>query len=329
MVDSGGSDSAEAVDRDDRVSVGAVFRWAVGPGRAVIAAVLGGAGFVGAHQHISTSDSAGDIKRVAIDTGRSLVLFGLWWALIALVGALALGSAWYFISWLCPLVPDVPRWTLRAIVSVLSPTAAVVAGLGLIAVVGVGGQEDAGLPPALTADVRPITGVGLLCALPGFLAFGVVRYLALDEDVWVRPPGDQLALLQRLRATARKLLTLFGAFLTLLVVATGIRRRALVDWADDIDVPVEQVLMYGLLFALILGFLYGTAASALDSRATSLMEVFAGLPAPDDAAFLDVQERRSALAPLMGVAGSWGSFESAVLVAAPLLTALIGIATDS
>jgi hypothetical protein len=43
-----------------------------------------------------------------------------------------------------------------------------------------------------------------------------------------------------LRAELRRLLATFGAFLTLLVITTGMRRRALLAYDPELWVPPEQ-----------------------------------------------------------------------------------------
>lgn len=304
----------------------AATRRLLGPGRAIVGAVLGAVGFVVAHQHISTTDTASALTAAAEDGGRSLVLFGLWWALIGALGGLGVAAAWHSLVWLLEVARHVPAWSLRTVVSVAAPTVAVVGAWALVWVSDVGTVEDAGLPRALTADVQPIRNVSLLCAVPGFLAFGVVRHVA-RERVRTAATDAEIELLRGLRATTRRLLTLFGALLTLIVVATGMRRRALVAWSSSVDVPVEQVLLYGLMFALVLAFLYGTTAAALDARASALIDRVLPLPAPDDSSFLDRHARRGVLAEMVGAASFRQSFESGVLVAAPLLSALLGVAT--
>ena len=87
------------------------------------------------------------------------------------------------------------------------------------------------------------------------------------------------------------------------------------------------MLLYGLLFAVILGAFYLAASSAIDNRADSMLESFSPLPDPGDEKFSEKLRRRNDLAGLIGGGGSWRTFETTVVIAAPLLTALIGTAT--
>jgi hypothetical protein len=79
----------------------------------------------------------------------------------------------------------------------------------------------------------------------------------------------------------------------------------------------------------LLGLFYGAAAAAMDGRVQRLLEEFTPLPDPADPALSDHLRQRNDLAALIGGGGSWRSFETTVVIAAPLLTALIGSATDA
>jgi hypothetical protein len=134
-------------------------------------------------------------------------------------------------------------------------------------------------------------------------------------------------LLIRLRHDLRRVLATLGAFLTVLVVATGMRRRALLAFDADLSIPPEPVLLYGLVFAILLGLFYVAASSAIDHRAQRFIDSFAGLPDPADETLSDSLRKRADLAALVGNGGTWRSFETTVVIAAPLITALIGSAT--
>ncbi len=166
-----------------------------------------------------------------------------------------------------------------------------------------------------------------LCMAPGLVGFMALRSLATADANWREPGLCRLRLLIRLRGELRRLLATFGAFLTLLVVATGMRRRALLALDPDVVVPPEQVLLYGLVFAVLLGLFYVAASSAIDGRAERFVEEFEPLPDPADETLSDKLRRRTDLGLLVGSGGSWRSFETTVVIAAPLLTPLIGSAT--
>jgi hypothetical protein len=125
-----------------------------------------------------------------------------------------------------------------------------------------------------------------------------------------------LRLVLRLRTELQRLLAVFGAFLTLIVVATGMRRRALLALNSDLHIPPEEVLLYGLVFAALLGLFYITASSSIDVRAGRLLDEFAPLPDPLDPQFSDRIGRRNDLAGVTGLGGSLRTFGSIVVVAA-------------
>jgi hypothetical protein len=156
-----------------------------------------------------------------------------------------------------------------------------------------------------------------------------VRFIATEDAHWGESGGCRLRLVMRLRRELRRLLAMFGAFLTLLVITTGLRRRTLLELDPGLALPAEQVLLYGLVFAVLLGLFYVVAAGAIDRRAEGLLDEFAPLPDPADAALSDLLRRRTDLASLTGGGGSWRTFETTVVIAAPLLTALIGSAIGS
>jgi len=88
------------------------------------------------------------------------------------------------------------------------------------------------------------------------------------------------------------------------------------------------VVLYGFVFAALLGVFYGVAVAALEARSSALVDRVQELPDPTDPALHAALERRRDLTTLVGAGtGSWQSFQAGVVVAAPLLTALLGIAT--
>ena len=208
--------------------------------------------------------------------------------------------------------------------------------LGVVLIVGgtvlaslfIGGSgADESVEKTLAVQTRPLVLFYSACGTPGLLGFMALRAIAKNDGCWQESSACRLRLVLRLRTELQRLLAVFGAFLTLIVVATGMRRRALLALNSDLHIPPEEVLLYGLVFAAMLGLFYITASSAIDVRAGRLLDEFAPLPDPLDPQFSDHIGRRNDLAGLTGVGGSWRTFGSTVVVAAPLLTALIGIAT--
>jgi hypothetical protein len=189
-------------------------------------------------------------------------------------------------------------------------------------------NADQSIDKSLADQTRPVTWFAAVCLAPGLMGFLALRSIARSSECWTESNACRLRLLLRLRAELRRLLAILGAFLTLLVIATGTRRRALLALDPHLDVPSEAVLLYGLVFAGVLAIFYLAANSAIDARARTLLDGFAPLPDPGDAQSSDFLRRRNDLGAAMGLdAGSWRTFESTVVVAAPLISALIGVST--
>jgi hypothetical protein len=75
--------------------------------------------------------------------------------------------------------------------------------------------------------------------------------------------------------------------------------------------------------------LFVTATGAIDARAASIVDRLEPFPDPDNDTFAARIRRRSEFASAMGSASSFASFESAVVIAAPLVSALIQVSTGS
>jgi hypothetical protein len=253
--------------------------------------------------------------------------FGLFVVLLGALAGFALAAVVLFadrLAALLKLAAVAPRraiWSWGAVALVIVAT--VFVSLFVL------NRDDTGtLDAELTRTTRPITVLAGTCLLPGLATFLALRWMALTEANWAGPGADRIRLLLRLRAEHRRLLGTFGAFLTLLVVATGLRRRALLAVEPRLPLPPEAVLVYGLVFAVLLGLFHLAAGSALDHRAALLLEEFAAVPDPADPALAERLLSRTELGTLVGVGGSWQSFQTTVVIAAPLLTALIGVATS-
>jgi uncharacterized membrane protein YidH (DUF202 family) len=253
--------------------------------------------------------------------------FGLFVVLLGALAGFALAAVVLFADRLVELLrlaAVVPRravWAWAAVALVVVAT--VLVSLFVLNRDG-GGSLDA----QLTRTTRPITVLAAICLLPGLATFLALRWLGLTEANWAGPGADRIRLLLRLRAEHRRLLGSFGAFLTLLVVAAGLRRRALLAVEPRLPLPPEAVLVYGLVFAVLLGLFHLAAASALDHRAALLLEEYVPVPDPADEEVADRLSRRTELGALMGVGGAWQSFQTTVVIAAPLLTGLVGVATS-
>lgn len=301
--------------RSERMTALSASRWV--PASAFIVFVLG---FWAAGLYLSAVPAAEEFDGVE--------QFDLWRGLFAALMGSASASCVYFLVWLTGLVvlcDKIRTWTaLSWVALVLSILATVFISL----FVGTD-SADASVDRSLATQSRPITVLAALTQVPGLVAFLALRFVATEEANWQESGTCRLRLVIRLRAELRRLLATLGAFLTLLVIVAGMRRRALLVLDPGLDIPAEVVLLYGLVFAVILGLFYAVAAGAIDRRAERLLDEFTPLPDPADPALTETLRTRNDLATLIGGGGSWRTFQTSVVIAAPLLTALIGSATGS
>jgi hypothetical protein len=301
--------------RADRPTAGRAAR--LEPWLPVAAFVLFVVGFVAGRSYVQHLSVSSAFDQVA--------LFDDWVVLLAALTGLALASALYFTVWLTgllqlagpvrPLV--VAGWTVLTLTVASTPLAVLFAATDSAA---------ASLDTSLAQGTRPITIVAGLCELPGLIALVALRHLATDERLWQEAASCRLRLLLRLRGELRRILVLLGAFLTLLVVTVGLRRQAFVALDPKTAIPLESVLLYGLVYAVLLGLFYAVAAAAVDAKGEQLLDDFAPLPDPIAADAVEQLGRRTALAALTGRGGTWQSFQTTVIITAPLLTALVGSA---
>jgi hypothetical protein len=276
-------------------------------------------------------------RRIPVaDEFDGVVEFGLWKMLLSALVGFAAASSLYCVVWLVDLVRLCPdHWMARLVGRVVVVVFMGVTVFGFLFLIA--DSADESLDTMLGRQARPLTVVAAILQVPGLVAFLTLRFLASDAAISSEPNLGSLRSIRHLRAELRRLLATFGAFLTLLVIATGMRRRALLAHDADLNVPdalrmkvpAEVVLVYGLLFAVMLGAFYLVAATVIDHRAEQLVESYAPVPDPSDPALSDQAKRRADLAALAGISGSWASFQASVVIAAPLLTALIGVSTSS
>ena len=267
-------------------------------------------------------------SRAVSDLMNDIVEYDLWEVLVGSLTGMAAASALYMALWLGGI------WQLAANARPLRVVVWIVVAAVIIApVFGVlfyGGGDS--IDAELGRQTRPMTVAIALCALPGLAAFIGIRHVAADASLWDVPGADQLRLLRRLQGEVRRLLTLLGGLLTLIVVVTGMRRNALLAYeeatsTEATNLPAAAVLVYGLVFAVILGVFYQLASSGIDRRAAEILDRYAPLPDPSDPELSDKVRRRSDLATLTGATASWQTFQTTVVIAAPLVTGLIGAAT--
>jgi hypothetical protein len=254
-----------------------------------------------------------------------VVQFDLWTFLLGGLMGFGLASGVYFVVWLIGLMRLCDKIRVWTALSWLAIVAIVLATVFAFLFAGTASFGDS-VDKSLATQARPITVLAALSQLPGLIAFLALRFVARQEAHWQESGACRLRLVLRLRAELQRLLATLGAFLTLLVVVAGMRRRALLALDPDQQIPPEVVLLYGLVFAVILGLFSTVADGAIDRRAELLLDEFTPLPDPSDAALSDKLRTRNDLASLTGGGGTWRTFQTTVVIAAPLLTALIGSA---
>jgi hypothetical protein len=263
--------------------------------------------------------------------------YSLWSALLAgLVGGSAALSV-HFLAWLVELhrldrspregpaiLPTLWRWF-----SLCAPVVVGLAGV-VLATKAVGRRADASpLDRHLANQTLPVTIVTGVLALPGLVGWLKVRSLARSRVSWPSDPQAQLRMIITLRGYGRRYLGSLGAVLTLIVVASGMRRHLLIEVGDVPNPPAESVLLYGLVYAVVLGLFYVLASMAIDQRGAELLDRCT--PLPDLQSIADIKpalDARTALATVTGTGGgSWNAFQASVVVVAPLLSALLATAT--
>jgi MFS family permease len=306
--DVGSNNACRANRSPDRIPVGAV----------AMALVLLVAGFTATAFYMPTTPPADILDDIAI--------YDVWTGLLAGMVGFAMGaSVMFIVRWrsIVAVATDRPpaRTTLGWCLVVVAVLGAILGGLIVAAAIA---------PPSIGRSANrstwPVTIIVAACAIPGLVTFLAIRWLAAEDHNWREDTRCRTQLLLRLRVELRRSLAALGALLTLLVVTAGTRRRVLIAYNPNLDEPVEGVLLYGLIFAVVLGIFYGAANGAIESRASSILDETAPLPdlAHDDAGTFIA--RRKQIESLLGVSSTWNSFESSVVIVAPLLTALIGTA---
>jgi hypothetical protein len=312
-----GHESGCRCEQDQQAGTEGSHRWLL-----PLVFVLFVVGFWAAALYISAVPAADRFGGAEAEAG-----FRLWVALVGAVGGYALAAGACFVGWLVGVLRLFVR--VRP-TSVLSWVAVVLVAGGMVlgSLFAAAATAEESVDKALATQTRPISLAVGLCMTPGLVAFVALRSVAVAPENWLESGSCRLRLLLRLRSELRRLLGTAGGFLTVLVVTTGVRRRALLALQPDVTVPSEAVLLYGLIFAALLGLFYMAANAAINGQAQRLVDDFAPLPDPADETLSDRLARRADLVALVGGGGSWRTFETGVVIAGPLLTALISSATS-
>jgi hypothetical protein len=287
----------------------------------IIVFVLFAGGSWAGYELLQTIDVAGEFE--AVQTRYDI--FALFMA--AVVGSalafVAVSARW--LKGLTDLVEVGRKETAFVAIAVSAVLVVVVVGSLFFVLNG-----PAGLSARLSRQARPISLVAAIGLIPGLACFVTIWSVATEECNWCVKDWRRVQLLNRLSSELHRLLTTFAAFLTLWVVAVGMRRQALLAADETLSIPIEEVLIFGLVFALVLGSLYLMASTAIDRRAAILSETFAPLPDPFPDDFSDFLRRREQVQQLLGTGrDARRSFESVVVIASPLLTAMIASALSS
>jgi hypothetical protein len=253
-----------------------------------------------------------------------LVLFKLAVALLSVVVACAAASCVVFVYWLVGILDlcrAKPGWRLGA--WGLVPLIGLVA---LWAVVSFGPVRPTDpVEGALARGTRLESVITILLVLPGLVAILAIRYAANNDDNWTETGRCRLLLLRRLRNELRRLLVIFAGLLTLVVIATGMRLRAVLVVEPTLQAPNEQVILYGLAFGALLAGFYLISAPAIDRRAQALIDEFAPTPDPSSPGLSDDLKRRAELSQFLGASEPMRNLPVVLAIALPLVSALIGV----
>lgn len=181
---------------------------------------------------------------------------------------------------------------------------------------------DAALAGRVSDATLPVTLTVATFLWPALALFVALR-LSAASDNWPQENSVSVEALDTLRLLLGRLTAALGGFLTLTVIATGARRRALNIYQGAELVSTEQVLVYGGVISLVLGAFYTFANLGIVDRARKMTREMAPISGEDEEALFDQLDRRRKMLDLLGGSRSWKRFESSVAIASPLLTAAI------
>ncbi len=261
-----------------------------------------------------------------LEGGEADALLQVWIALLGGVGGMA--AALFVVS----------IRSLRRIWPELGPGRATLLLAWVVTVVGVIATVVATVilaSPARSTDpishgvglaTRPLTIGVAICVVPGLMFFSALRWAAVHVEAWESRRLVGIDRATTFRGWLISHATLFGFLLTLIVVATGIRRRVLLADSPSTDIPIEQVLLYGLTFAALLGLFYAIAASGISQLGRSVVDGYAPIPEPADPNLSARLDERSKLSAEIGPRGTLATFEASVIISSPLITSLVGAA---
>ncbi len=150
---------------------------------------------------------------------------------------------------------------------------------------------------------------------------------ALERQVVTPPTGADVDALFELRRYARRFLAALGGLIGIAILATGQLRAAVVAFDAERAAAPEAVLYFGALFTAFLAALYAPAHAAVENLGRLIRDKAAPIPNELSGEYLAELKARSELADELDLGhDAKGAFESAVLIAAPLLSGLISFA---
>lgn len=238
---------------------------------------------------------------------------GIWFAFVPLLG-----------SWLRAVSRvgnGTPIWWIRLVVAYLVGAISVFLLLGMV--------EGPSSPLSHQwGRVFAITLLGFLTVVPlGALGLLAVWQRALERRVVTPPSGADVIALFELRRYATRFLAALGGLVGIAIIATGQLRAAVVTFDAERAAAPEAVLYFGALFTAFLAALYAPAHGAVESLGRLIRDKAAPVPNKLSGEYLAELKTRSELADELDLGrDAKGAFESAVLIAAPLISGLISFA---
>jgi hypothetical protein len=199
----------------------------------------------------------------------------------------------------------------------------IVAGVAAVAALA----SSANVIYGMTASAgwrAPVLAVSaLIGGAPAAAAMSGVRRIA--KDVRNSPlPGEQVARLIELRATARRLLAPLGALVALATAGLGAKFQFGIK---PVAVPAGEILVFGALGTLLVALFYVPTVAEINRRSTRLCdELFDLRTAADHQAILDLADQRTRLANILGLdRDTFQDLQTGLIVLGPLIASASSI----
>jgi hypothetical protein len=168
-----------------------------------------------------------------------------------------------------------------------------------------------------------LTIAGLVSVIPAILVVHSVRTES-DSRGW-GVNASAVRRIRHLRRSARIAVTSMGAAIAMFIITTSVARNRISERSDAFAVESEHLLLLGGVFTVALLAMFVYAKSAVDRRAEWMLDK--ALPDVDmrqGKEFVARQKTRLEMGDALGLGvTAWESFQNLVVVASPLLSAIL------